>query len=181
MVSGVVGRRVRAATLADAQALADVHVRGWQAGYRGLLPQAYLDGLDPVERVDRWRQALLASPPAFTTLVLDDDVVGVMGFTSVGACRDPDADVASVGEVAALYVHPDHWRTGGGWKLMAAAVGHLVGCGYREAVLWVLDTNERARRFYESAGWLTDGAAKTDGSRGFPIAEVRYRRALPPS
>ena len=29
----------------DAMEVARVHVRSWQAGYRGLLPDAYLDGL----------------------------------------------------------------------------------------------------------------------------------------
>jgi hypothetical protein len=44
--------------------------------------------------------------------------------------------------------------------------------------LWVLDVNDRARRFYALAGWAEDGARKTDGSRGFDITEVRYRTAL---
>jgi hypothetical protein len=44
--------------------------------------------------------------------------------------------------------------------------------------LWVLDTNDRARRFYVLAGWAEDGASKTDGSRGFDITEVRYRKTL---
>jgi hypothetical protein len=45
--------------------------------------------------------------------------------------------------------------------------------------LWVLDANERARRFYERTGWAPDGADLTDDSRGFTIREVRYRRDLP--
>jgi hypothetical protein len=28
------------------------------------------------------------------------------------------------------------------------------------------------------AGWAKDGATKTDGSRGFDIPEVRYRKML---
>ena len=31
-------------------AVARVHVRSWQVGYRGLLPDAYLDGLRAEER-----------------------------------------------------------------------------------------------------------------------------------
>jgi hypothetical protein len=42
----------------------------------------------------------------------------------------------------------------------------------------VLDTNDRARRFYALAGWAEDGASKTDASRGFDITEIRYRRTL---
>jgi hypothetical protein len=43
----------------------------------------------------------------------------------------------------------------------------------------VLDTNSRARRFYEAAGWHRDGAVKQDARRGFVLNEVRYRCALP--
>ncbi len=61
---------------------------------------------------------------------------------------------------------------------MATAVAELVRLGYANAILWVLDTNDRARRFYALAGWEQDGANKTDGSRGFDITEVRYRTTL---
>jgi len=61
---------------------------------------------------------------------------------------------------------------------MGSAVAELTRVGYADAILWVLDANDRARRFYALAGWAQDGASKTDGSRGFDIAEVRYRTAL---
>jgi hypothetical protein len=38
---------IRLAQASDARAIAEVHVRSWQAAYRDLLPQEYLDGLDP--------------------------------------------------------------------------------------------------------------------------------------
>jgi hypothetical protein len=61
---------------------------------------------------------------------------------------------------------------------MDAALLHLVEAKFNELTLWVLDSNVRARRFYEAGGWATDGVRKTDESRGFPIAQVRYRRSL---
>ena len=47
---------LRPAEPQDAMGVARVHVRSWQAGYRGLLPDAYLDGL---RAEDRARQALI--------------------------------------------------------------------------------------------------------------------------
>ncbi|HEU5421786.1 MAG TPA: GNAT family N-acetyltransferase, partial [Streptosporangiaceae bacterium] len=64
-----------------------------------------------------------------------------------------------------------------GRMLMAEAVSQLAA-GYEQATLWVLDTNDRARRFYARTGWAEDGAVLQDDSRGFPITEVRYRRSL---
>lgn len=45
---------VRAACPGDAMEVAGVHVRAWQVGYRGLLPDAYLDGLRAEERAARF-------------------------------------------------------------------------------------------------------------------------------
>jgi len=42
----------------------------------------------------------------------------------------------------------------------------------------VLEGNTRARRFYELAGWIPDGAEKDDDMAGTTIREVRYRREL---
>ncbi len=62
---------------------------------------------------------------------------------------------------------------------MERAVDELSAMGFTEATLWVMDTNVRARRFYEIAGWSTDGGEKDELFRGAPIHEVRYRRSLP--
>jgi RimJ/RimL family protein N-acetyltransferase len=50
--------------------------------------------------------------------------------------------------------------------------------GYTEAVLWVLPNNARACRFYEVAGWITDGIQRTSEVLGVVVPEVRYRRRL---
>jgi hypothetical protein len=44
--------------------------------------------------------------------------------------------------------------------------------------LWVLDGNDRARRFYEAAGWTAGGTTKTDVIGQTPVREIRYRRHL---
>jgi hypothetical protein len=62
---------------------------------------------------------------------------------------------------------------------MAVALGRLGEAGFGRVILWVLDSNVRARRFYEAGGWHADGTAKQDDSFGVPMTEVRYRRSLP--
>ncbi|HXB49020.1 MAG TPA: GNAT family N-acetyltransferase [Streptosporangiaceae bacterium] len=79
---------------------------------------------------------------------------------------------------SAIYLAPDSWGRGLGRELMTAALTYLADLGYDEVTLWVLDTNARARRFYEAAGFRPDGAIKVDDSRSFPLREVRYRRSL---
>lgn len=170
---------IRVARVADAAQIAVVHVRSWQGAYRGLLPQAYLDGLDPAQRVDRWERSL-AEPDTSRAGVLVADADGsLLGFADYSPSRDADADAAVVGQVNAIYLLPDAWGQGVGRQLMDAAVDRLIGATFSQATLWVLDSNVRARRFYESGGWSADGSERQDDSRGFLITQVRYWKSLP--
>ena len=49
---------LRRARPEDAVALARVHVKSWQAAYRGLLPLDYLERLDMSQRRDGWKRIL---------------------------------------------------------------------------------------------------------------------------
>ena len=159
--------------------IAIAHVRSWQAAYRGLVPQDYLDNLDAEQRRPVWERILdEAEWPRAGTFVAENDK-DIVGFASICPTRDDDAEPASVGELAAIYLVPEAWGTGLGRELMISGLSALSDAGFGEATLWVLDTNSRARRFYEAAGWHADGAVKQDGRRGFVLNEVRYRRALP--
>jgi ribosomal protein S18 acetylase RimI-like enzyme len=169
---------VRKARIEDAAALAEVHVRSWQAVYKGLVPQDFLDGLDPDRRRPGWERSLVATdwPRTGTLLAEIDDAV--IGFANIRPSRDEDADHNEVGEVTSIYVVTQAWGSGAGRRLMAAAVEALTDAGYSQATLWVLDTNIRARRFYEAGSWQPDGATKRDVTLGFPLSEVRYRTSL---
>jgi GNAT superfamily N-acetyltransferase len=169
---------VRNASPADAEQIAAVHVRSWQAAYRGLLPQEYLDRLDPADRLPRWRRTLGEmdrTAGGVLVAVTNGQVCGAAWF---GPARDPDTDPAQVGELAGIYLVADAWGKGLGRSLMTTVLERLAAGGYEQATLWVLESNERARRFYAKAGWAEDGAVKQDDRLGFPITEVRYRRRL---
>jgi ribosomal protein S18 acetylase RimI-like enzyme len=176
------GTVIRAARVADASQIAMVHVRSWQGAYRGLLPQAYLDGLDLAERVGRWERSLAEAGNDGRYGVLVADASGtLLGFAGYAPSRDGDVDPARVGEIDAIYLLPSAWGKGVGKRLMGAALTRLAEAQFDQVTLWVLDSNVRARRFYEAGGWLADGQRKIEESRGFPIAQVRYKRSLMPS
>jgi GNAT superfamily N-acetyltransferase len=168
---------VRRASLSDAAGIATVHVAAWKVAYVDLVPQWFLDGLSVQARTASWRDILaLERWPREGCLVLEA-AEGVVGFASFGADRDGARD-GRTGEIMAVYLAPDRWDRGAGRRLMASALDCLRAGGYDQAVLWVLDTNDRARRFYQAGGWEPDGTEKIDDRRGFSLRELRYWRAL---
>ena|SRR5687768_9148222 len=162
---------VRPATVADAPAVGRLHVRAWQAAYRGHMPDDYLDGLRASERAAGWERVLGVERPGGAVLVAERDGE-VVGFANVGPAQDPEG----AGELYAINVDPAHWGTGAGRALLEAAQAELARLGFDETVLWVLPANARARRFYEIAGWASDGTERTVDALGVTIPEVRYRR-----
>jgi GNAT superfamily N-acetyltransferase len=163
---------VRRATVDDAAVIGRVHAASWRGAYAQFGP-AFLDTIVDQERVDLWKRVLGE----------DDGVVFVApsdaptGFIYVGASRDDDA-APHVGEVMTFYAEPAAWGTGVGRALMEVALDELRAQGFTEAMLWVLDTNPRARRFYEIAGWSLDGGTKHQSWRNAEFDEVRYRISL---
>ena len=162
---------VRKATPEDAAGIARVQERGWQAAYRHVFPAEELDRGGFIH-ADRWTERLIRPPAGWTTFVAEHDGE-VVGFTSVG----PSRDETGVGELYAIYVHPSRWGDGAGRALIASAERSLRESGFPSALLWVLEGNERAERFYDAAGWERDGE-KVDDFQGATVTESRYRKQL---
>jgi GNAT superfamily N-acetyltransferase len=169
--------RVRRADVDDARAIAEIHVRSWRVAYARQLPDRFLKRLSIPDREADWRLRLSAPHRGGHVLVVEHQPGRPVGFASVGRSRDPDAD-GHTGEVQALYLDPDHWRRGLGGLLHDHALSELRRDHYRVATLWVLRSNHAAQRFYENAGWIPDGAAKTDVTGELALDEIRYAISL---
>ncbi len=164
---------VRPAALDDVDDIADLHVRAWRWAYRGLLPDELLDGLDPASRARMWRGVIADGSPPFVA-VADARLVG---FCHAGPSRDDDA-LPATGEVTSIYLDPEYVGRGAGRALWNAALDQLRGAGCGRVSVWVLDTNQRGRSFYERMGLTADGTSKDDDHGGFPVSEVRYEATI---
>ena len=169
---------IREVVLADADALGRVHVEAWRVGYRGMMPDAFLASLDGAARAARWRELLGAPKEGRRRLVAIDDTATLVGFAMVGPARDEAGDR---GELYAINVTPAAWGTGAATALLAAATRALAELGHREAILWVLRANARARRFYQREGWSMEGDRRdtiSENGYTFDVDELRYVRAV---
>ncbi|HEY8458521.1 MAG TPA: GNAT family N-acetyltransferase [Actinopolymorphaceae bacterium] len=173
--------RIRDAEPDDAHQLAQTHVAAWQAAYVGILPDDYLANLSVRERTARWREILSDPTQPSTTLLAEDPATGqCLGLASYGPCRDPDA-APSVGELWMINLHPSVWRRGIGSRLHDVIIQRLAAAGFRTATLWVIEENDRARRFYEHHGWKPDGQSQVHERITYRVRELRYVRHLPPA
>lgn len=165
---------LRRAQVGDEAGVARVHVRSWQVGYRGLIDEAFLNGLQPAEWAKRYTFDQSGDDAPLTMLALDDGVI--RGFVTSAASRDED--VARSGEICAIYVDPESWGLGIGQALIASARVALRERGFTQAYLWVLNGNARAERFYRGDGWLPDGSERTATVHGTEVDEIRYHSQL---
>ena len=166
---------LRPAEASDAVGLATVHVRSWQAAYRGLVPDDFLDRLSVSDRKKGWHQLL---QDRTIKVLVAEEAEKVVAFISFGLLRDGDPTIDFVGEVYAIYALPDFWDRGIGRTLMDAVLTELRGMNCMEVRVWVLETNTRAISFYEKLGFSPDGATKVEPRDGFDLRETRYSHCL---
>lgn len=160
---------VRVATPADAAAIERIRTDTWRATYRGMLPDAVLDGLgyDASAR----RRAMAQMAPERFALVAEHD--GVVGFCYGGPSRVTMP--GHPGEIYAVYVLPEHQGHGHGSSLMRAAAVQVERRGWRGLTVWVLRENAPSRRFYERMGGrYLAGRDETREIEGVVITECGY-------
>ena len=156
----------------DAGAIEEIRIAGWRSAYADLLPADLIAGLRVTpERLDLWRERMQA--PGAVTLLAEHDGA-VQAFAHLLPARDDDLDPARSTELAALYVSPSTWGTGVGGRLLDEGFARVPRPVH---VLWTLEGNVRAQRFYADRGFAADGARK-ERDLGAPATEVRFRRAV---
>jgi GNAT superfamily N-acetyltransferase len=144
---------IRRAILADAPAIARIHVQSWQETYRGLVPDDYLNRLTVTDRERGHERQLAYEDGTATFLALDPTPSGgaiPVGFAYCGRARG--APGPGWGEIFALYLLDRAKGRGHGRDLMAASSDWFAERGGLPFMLWALTANFRATGFYRHLG-----------------------------
>jgi GNAT superfamily N-acetyltransferase len=149
---------IRAATEADARAIAEIEARAWRWAYSDFIaPQ---DMRDPAAREAVWRDLIVTGE----VRVFDQDGT-IAGYAAI------DGD-----QLAALYVDPAAQGAGVGSALLADALERLRRAGHARAWLYVYAANAHGRAFYERRGWAAVGDPV--GEDRWIAPGYRYEREL---
>lgn len=160
---------IRDAVPGDAEGIARAHVESWRDSYRGILPPDVLDFIDVGQRADS-RRRILTAPGGFHAVAYDVSHRDIVGFCDAGPSRRAGP---LRGEIYALYLVPYAKRYGLGSELVDRAARWFRGAGLPGMIIWVLETNHAARRFYEAMGGRAGDRVRSRVG-GFPVVEVAY-------
>lgn len=139
---------LRAASAADAQAVATLHAESWRRHYRGAYADAFLDGDVVADRLAIWAGRLESPKSDRITVVaeVDDQPAGF-----VHVVLDDHARWGSL--IDNLHVTNALRRGGIGSALIARAAQAVAERGKTGALyLWVLEQNAPAQAFYIAHG-----------------------------
>lgn len=168
------GAFLRRAREDDAERIAGLHIRSWRSTYRQELSAVFLQGLDVAERSAEWRRRLVDG----VAVILAEEADGLAGFVACGPASGAERG-AEEWEIYNLHVAPLCKGVGLGSRLFDAAAELGRGQGARDLVLWVVETNDAARAFYERKGMRPEGVAETHPiAPGEALIEVRHRMHL---
>jgi GNAT superfamily N-acetyltransferase len=180
MASPTADVSVRVAWAEDAEAVAVLQVRAWQATYAGVLPAETL-ALDPDATAQTWAAALRSPGDARNRVLVALERNRVVGFAVLSPAADPDCDPVADAELRELMVDPDERGKGHGSRLLQAVVDTMRADRFTRAVTWTVAGADELRRFLTDAGWAADTAHREldlDGTGATTVKQVRLHTAL---
>ena len=143
------GVAIRRATPGDAPAIARVRVDSWRATYRGMIPDAYLDGMNVDASTAMWDRVLNAGGST-TCVFVAAHGSDVVGFSCGNRLAEPKHGFDA--ELAAVYLRREFQRAGLGHQLVGAVAEAQREVGATGLITWVIAGNKPAREFYQRLG-----------------------------
>lgn len=145
--------------------ISKIYESSWKYAYKGIIPQDYLDSIP----TGQWANSI--NKVGLNSLVLTDHgrIIGTASF-----CKSRWEKYSDYGEVVSIYFLPDYIGKGYGSLLLKKCMEELKQYGFHKVLLWVLEDNHRARKFYEKFGFIYSEVFKDENIGGKDVREVLY-------
>ncbi len=163
-------RFIRKVQQGDELNLAYIQTESWKAAFQDILSNEILQ-----QATD------LTHATAMYKQLLDENIGNgyILEVNSQPHCiawwgKARDNDMPDYAELICIHSLQDNWRKGCGTQMMNRIMDDMKAAGYDKVMLWVFTNNVRARKFYESCGFVTYGKVKPC----FETEEICYERKL---
>lgn len=161
---------IERAKLGDEATLAFIQTESWKAGFKDILS---------ADTLKRYTQMVKAT--AMYRYLLEHNIGNgyLLKIKNIPHCiawwdATRENDMPDYAELICIHSLQNQWRKGYGRKMLDAVLYDIKKAGYSKVMLWVFEDNTRARRFYESLGFTTNGKVKKE----MEAAEVCYEKLL---
>ncbi|MDB5054480.1 MAG: family N-acetyltransferase [Bacilli bacterium] len=160
---------IRWAQLHDANILGFVHTQSYRDTYKGIMPNDFLQKFSLDKRVKCFELSLSQGIEQIAIMLVSGITVGFMMITP------PNDFSKSQTEISAIYLLKQYQGQGYGKCLLDWGLARLKELGYKKVILWVLQENKDAIRFYERQNFEFDGTER-EIFRGINLRQKRYQK-----
>jgi len=145
--------------------ISNIYENSWKFAYKGIIPQDYLDSIPK----GRWANSINKTGMNNLVLIENGIILGTASF-----CKSRWEHHNDYGEIVSIYFLPEYMGKGYGGHLLKRCMEELKTFGFNKLLLWVLEDNMRARRFYEKNGFVCSDEYMNDNIGGKELREVMY-------
>ncbi len=145
--------------------ISNIYESSWKYAYKDIIPQEYLDSIP----TGRWANSINKVGMNNLILIENGMIIGTASF-----CKSRWEKYNDYGEIVSIYFLPDYIGKGYGRLLLNKCIDELKQCGFSKVLLWVLEDNHRARKFYEKSGFICSEIFMNDNIGGKDVREVLY-------
>ena len=159
---------IRKVKYEDIEQIVDINIKDWKKVYKGIIDDEILNNLNREEKIKKWRKHYN----------IGNVIVAEENGTILGYCRYDDnaiyenTDIDS--EIIAIYVDCDKLGNGIGRTLIEYVKKDLKNKNKTKMVIWCLEKNQNARKFYEKMGGNLLSDEKHFEKEGKKYNEVGY-------
>ena len=159
---------IRTIKYEDIEQIVDINIKAWKKEYKGIIDDDILNNLNKQEKIEKWKKNYNKG----------NVIVAEESGTILGYCRYDDSTVYKNtdidSEIIAIYVDCDKLGNGIGRRLVEYVKNDLKNKNKAKMVIWCLEKNQNARKFYEKIGGNLISDEKYFEKDGEKYKEVGY-------
>ena len=145
--------------------ISEIYEKSWKYAYKDIIPTDYLDSIP----TGRWANCITKVGMHSLVITEKNKIIGTASF-----CKSRWKQYDEYGEIVSIYFLPEYMGKGYGRYLLNSCIDELKKSGFQKTLLWVLEENQRARRFYEKNGFVCTGNILDDNIGGKDLREIMY-------